>query len=51
MYGMDSKFELGRQNNLKIGGFDKNISRVLRILASQNSFQFDEILNIDRFVG
>ena len=44
------------QNNLKYWGiYNLNsviISRVLKILASQNRFQslYDEILNIDRFV-
>ena len=60
MYGMDSKLKLGDQlkklqNNRKNRGiYNLNIviiSRVLRILTSQNRFQslHDEIFNSARF--
>ena len=61
MYGLNSKLKLGEpaeklQNNLKIRGISNLnsviVSRVLRILVSQNMFKslYNEIFNIDRFV-
>ena len=58
---MNSKLKLGEpakklQNNLKIRGISNLnsviVSRVLRILVSQNMFKslYNEIFNIDRFV-
>ena len=64
MYGIDSRLKLGDQLKnfrtilkhwgkiLKHWGNRFIISRVLRILASQNRCQslYDEIFNIDKFV-
>ena len=60
MYGMDSKLKLRGQlktseQSKSLGIYNLSsfiISRILRILASQNRFQslYDEILNIERFL-